>query len=69
MAEVNQNGMKDVDSRVFAATPGDEIVISGISGKYPSAKNVSELAYKLYNKVRDVKVIVKNSNLFLKKML
>lgn len=52
MAEVKVNGVKTVvNGRVRPATPGDEIVISGISGKFPSAKNVSEFAHKLYNKV------------------
>jgi len=30
---------------------GDEIVISGISGKFPSSDNVAELTQNLYNKV------------------
>lgn len=38
-------------SRTHAATPGDEIVISGISGKFPNSKNVEEYAANLYNKV------------------
>lgn len=37
--------------RVFPATPGDEIVISGMSGRYPESDNVEELSYNLYNKV------------------
>lgn len=38
--------------RVFPATPGDEIVISGMSGRYPECDNVEELSHNLYNKVR-----------------
>lgn len=30
---------------------GDEIVISGISGKFPKSKNMAEYAHNLYNKV------------------
>ena len=52
MTEVKQNGVKLPDARVRAATPGDEIVICGVSGKFPNAENVAEFARKLYNKVR-----------------
>lgn len=38
-------------SRTHAATPGDEIVISGISGKFPNSENVEKFAENLYNKV------------------
>jgi fatty acid synthase, animal type len=31
--------------------PNDEIVISGISGRFPSSKNMHEFEYNLYNKV------------------
>lgn len=51
MADVNPNGVKTVDARIRPATPGDEIVISGVSGRFPSAKTVTEFAHKLYNKV------------------
>lgn len=50
LVKVRPNG-KVMDSRIRAASPNDEIVISGISGKFPSAKNVAEFAEKLYNKV------------------
>lgn len=30
---------------------GEEVVISGISGIFPSSKNVKEFMYNLYNKV------------------
>lgn len=36
------------------ALPGEEIVISGISGKFPNAENVQILSDKLYNKVRAI---------------
>lgn len=42
---------KTVNARIWARTPDDEIVISGISGKFPSSKNVTEFAHNLYNKV------------------
>jgi len=38
-------------SRVNVSDPGDEIVISGISGRFPKSRNVSELSYNLYNKI------------------
>ncbi|KAL9890872.1 fatty acid synthase-like [Glossina fuscipes fuscipes] len=38
-------------SRIYPETDGDEIVISGMSGKFPSCENVAELKYKLYNKI------------------
>lgn len=39
-------------SRAHPRTPGDAIVISGVSGKFPNSRNVEEYAYNLYNKVR-----------------
>lgn len=50
MAKIKRS-VNTLESRVYPVTPGDEIVISGISGKFPSAKNVAEFAYNLYNKV------------------
>uniref|UniRef100_A0A1A9W891 Uncharacterized protein n=1 Tax=Glossina brevipalpis TaxID=37001 RepID=A0A1A9W891_9MUSC len=38
-------------SRIHPETDGDEIVISGMSGKFPKCRNIAELEYKLYNKV------------------
>lgn len=38
-------------SRIRVSDPDDEIVISGISGKFPNAENVEEFARNLYNKV------------------
>lgn len=43
--------MKTCSSRVKAQSPGDEIVISGISGKFPNSKNLAEFSHNLYNKV------------------
>lgn len=37
--------------RQYAASLDDEIVISGISGRFPNSHNVSEFAHKLYNKI------------------
>lgn len=50
MENKEQNGGV-MSSRTRASCPNDEIVISGISGKFPSAKNVAEFANKLYKKV------------------
>lgn len=38
-------------SRTHSSNADDEIVISGISGKFPQCKNVDEFSYNLYNKV------------------
>lgn len=32
----------------------DEIVISGLSGRYPNSANVAEFAHNLYNKVNEI---------------
>ena len=34
----------------------EEIVISGLSGRYPNSANVAEFAHNLYNKVFNYKV-------------
>lgn len=39
-------------SRTHAATPGDDIVITGVSGKFPKSENVEEYAKNLYSKVK-----------------
>lgn len=44
-------GRRTVESRIRAGSADDEIVISGISGKFPRAKNMNELSYNLFNKV------------------
>lgn len=51
MAKVKRNGTRTQKTRIQPATPGDEIVISGISGKFPNANNVAEYSKKLYDKV------------------
>ncbi|XP_062126451.1 fatty acid synthase [Drosophila sulfurigaster albostrigata] len=38
-------------SRSRPDTDGDDIVISGMAGKFPNSKNISEYEYNLYNKV------------------
>ncbi|XP_034485184.1 fatty acid synthase isoform X2 [Drosophila innubila] len=38
-------------SRSHPDTDGDDIVISGMAGKFPNSKNVSEYEYNLYNKI------------------
>ena len=39
-----------VNLKVDPVPEGDEVVISGISGRFPSARNVDELRDKLFNK-------------------
>lgn len=38
--------------RIFPSSPEEEIVISGLAGRYPSSDNAEELSHHLYNKVR-----------------
>lgn len=38
-------------SRTHPETEGDEIVISGMSGKFPNSDNINQYEYNLYNKV------------------
>lgn len=37
--------------RAQAACPDEELVISGMAGRFPESDNVDELAHNLYNKV------------------
>lgn len=46
-------------SRSFPDTDGDDIVISGMAGKFPNCRNITEYQYKLYNKVN-----IKNTKKF-----
>ncbi|KAG4070516.1 hypothetical protein HA402_012306, partial [Bradysia odoriphaga] len=53
-------------SRPFPLTPDDDIVVTGISGKFPNSKNVAEFERNLYNKidmVDDAEVRWKHFNL------
>ncbi|XP_055853355.1 fatty acid synthase [Episyrphus balteatus] len=38
-------------SRIFPETDGDQIVISGMSGKFPNSRNIAEYEYNLFNKI------------------
>lgn len=38
-------------SRVYPLTPEDEIVISGVSGRFPNSINMHQFSHNLYNKV------------------
>lgn len=38
-------------ARAFPDTPDDEIVVSGMSGRYPRCDNVEQFRHNLYNKV------------------
>lgn len=37
--------------RVFAENDDSEVVISGMSGRFPNSRNIADLDYHLYNKV------------------
>lgn len=50
MAKINRSD-RTLPARIWPQTPGDEIVISGISGKFPSSRNLTEFSENLYNKV------------------
>ncbi len=39
-------------SRIYPLSVDDEIVVSGIAGRFPNSNNVNEFAHNLYNKVR-----------------
>lgn len=39
--------------RAHAASPDDEIVISGVSGRFPMSENMDQFSHNLYNKVRN----------------
>lgn len=41
-------------SRTFSASPAEDIVISGVSGKFPNSDNVEQYAHNLYNKVKQI---------------
>jgi fatty acid synthase, animal type len=40
-----------INPRASVKSPDDEIVISGVSGRFPRSDNMDELAFNLYNKV------------------
>lgn len=46
-----QNGFTE-KINIFPSTKDDEIVISGMGGRFPKSDNVAELSENLYNKVR-----------------
>lgn len=43
--------MSSLVKKIHEMEIDDEIVISGISGRFPNSDNISEFAYNLYNKV------------------
>lgn len=45
-----ENSEDTIYSNLVKCEPGDEIVITGISGVYPKADNINELAEKLWSK-------------------
>lgn len=40
-----------IEHRAKPPAPGDEIVISGIAGRFPNSDNVKDYAYNLFNKI------------------
>uniref|UniRef100_A0A1A9W883 Fatty acid synthase n=1 Tax=Glossina brevipalpis TaxID=37001 RepID=A0A1A9W883_9MUSC len=49
---ISQNRNKDKKfSRVYPETDGDDVVISGMAGRFPNCHNIAEYEYKLYNKI------------------
>lgn len=46
-----QNGFTD-NKNISFTSKEDEIVISGMAGRFPSSDNVAELSEHLYNKVK-----------------
>lgn len=44
------------NARIFPESPDEEIIISGVSGRYPSTDCVDDFSYKLYNKVRPLTI-------------
>lgn len=50
MSSTMING-KRYSCRQFSENPGEDIVISGISGRFPNSHNVNDLAFNLYNKI------------------
>lgn len=48
----DKNFVPSVESyRVFPSSPDEEIVISGVAGRYPSCDNAEEFRHHLFNKV------------------
>lgn len=57
-------------TRAYPPLPGEEIVISGVSGRFPSSRNIAEFSHNLYNKVSEYEnvkdYVIKNVTLFVK---
>lgn len=51
-AEKNIEWQSESSSRIFPSCPEEEIVISGMAGRYPNSDNTEEFRHHLYNKVR-----------------
>ena len=49
--EMNKAIFNARHARAYAATPDDEICISGVAGQFPSSKDLREFEHNLYNKV------------------
>lgn len=44
------------NARIFPESPEDEIVITGVSGRFPSTDSIDEFSHKLYNKVGPLEI-------------
>lgn len=52
MATFNyEDYLKRLNTRVHPISDEDEIVVTGVSGRFPNASNVAEFSDNLYNKV------------------
>lgn len=51
LTEKNYVPNKIESSRIFPSCPEEEIVISGMAGRYPNCDNTEEFRHHLYNKV------------------
>lgn len=44
-------------SRIHPTTPDEEIVISGMAGRFPNSHDIDEYKHNLYNKVSSISTI------------
>lgn len=52
MATYNyEDYLKRAETRVHPISEDDEIVVTGVSGRFPNSSNVAEFSDNLYNKV------------------
>lgn len=52
MATFNfEDYLKRAETRVHPISKDDEIVVTGVSGRFPNSSNVAEFSHNLYHKV------------------